>query len=386
MTVSFRALLAGLAISAASVSAVADEPTRINKINWCIHAYCWSLHGTATPKGRDADLWQAQISRELRLHADHMEAISNMAPDQALVIYPIGNPPPQRQMIAHAKRVLGPRCVVITRQTAGDEVFAGVKDPIRKFLDDPDWPERDKWIHDMLTEFGKRPEPQGIADELRAEVRAACAEIGYDWAPAGIEVAYYQRMIAYDIKAAFHAGGLVFDPATVECVAYGEGFEECAMTWKSMVGHYLGLANPIENDYERSVSGAPFLAHATFKERVALSDNVRLFLWEGTEGQYIALYTRAGVRLRDPQYYAHFDLASRAGGRTFTLQVKSSFTGVFWESQSHTIIPIVSATAPAFAATRRGGDDYFLHLIGSGEPFEDFRARMAAAKISTKPH
>ena len=386
MSVSVKALWVGLAVCVSSVAAAAAEPVQISKISWCIHAYCWSLHGPTVPKGRDAALWHAQMSRELWLHTRQMEAISNMKPDEALVIYPIGNPAPQRHMIEHAKRVLGPRCIVITRQTAGDEVFAGVQDPIRKFLDEPDWPERDTWVHNMLTDFGKRPEPPGIAAEMRAEVREACAELGYDWAPAAIEVAYYQRMIAYDIKEAFRTGGLAFDPATVECVAYGEGFEECSMSWKSMVANYLGLANPIENDYERSVSGAPFLVDATFKERVALSDNVRLFLWEGKDGQHVALYTRAGTRLEDPQYYAHFDIASRVGGRTFTLEVKSSFTGVFWESKSHTVIPVVSATAPAFAATRRGGGDYFLHLIGSGEPFEDFRNRMAAAKINTSPN
>jgi hypothetical protein len=64
-------------------------------------------------------------------------------------------------------------------------------------------------------------------------------------------------MIAYDIQKAFSERGLVYDPANVECVASGEGFEECAMTWKSMVARYLGLAHPIENDYELSVSGAP---------------------------------------------------------------------------------------------------------------------------------
>ena len=385
MTASVRSLLAGLALCLATTFAVADEPVKINKIDWCIHAYCWSLRGVPTvPEGRDAEVWGAQLSRELWLHTRHMEAVSNMKPDQALVIYPIGNPVPQRQLIAHAKRVLGPRCVVITRVTAGDAIFTGVEDPIRKFLDDPDWPERDKWIHNMLTDHGRRSEPEGIADELRAEIREACGVLGYDWAPAGIEVAYYQRMIAYDIEEAFREGGLVFDPATVKCVAYGEGFEECSMTWKSMIAHYLGLADPIDNDYERSVSGAPFLANATFKERVDLGNNVRLFLWEGEDGQYIALYTRAGVQLKDPQYYAHFDLASRAGGRIFTLEVKSSFTGTFWESKSHTRIPVVSMTVPAFAATRRGGDDYFLHLIGSGEPFEDFRNRMASARIDTK--
>ena len=384
MRVICKAVCVGLVLALTATWA-AGETTQISRIEWCIHAYCWSLYGPTPPKDSDPALWHVRYSREMRIHEERMEAISNMKPDEALVIYPIGNPAPQRQLIEHAKRVLGPRCVVITRKTAGDEVFAGVKDPIRKFLNDPDWPERDAWIKNMLTDFGKRPEPPGIAAEMEAEVREACASIGHDWAPTGLEIAYYQRMIAYDIKEAFAAADLAFDPATVECVASGEGFEECSMSWKSMVGHYLGLENPIENDYERSISGEPRLTHATFKERVALSNDVRVFLWTNADGRHVALFARAGARLKDPQHYARFSMSSTKGGRTFHLESWSSFKNLFWESDSHTRVPAVTATVAVFNATRHSPNDGFFYLVGSGEPFEEFRDRMAAAEITTKP-
>ncbi len=360
-----------------------DGPTtQINKIDWCIHAYCWSAFAPTPPKEGDTTLWRAQFSRELRLHEQHMARVSAMKADEAMVIYPIGNPALQRELIEHAKTVLGPRAVVITRQTTGEALFAGVEDAVRRFIEDPDWPERDQWIHNMLTDFGKRPEPPGIAEEMMAELRETCDTIGFDWSAAAIEIAYYQRMIAYDIQEAFREAGLTYDPASVRAVAYGEGFEECSMSWKSMVGNYMGLKNPIENDYERSVSGSPHLAHATFKERVALSHSVRVFLWELADGRHMALFARAGSTLKDPYYQARFSTSSKVSGRTFALEVWSSFKDLFWESKSHTTAPSTTATVTAFAAMRRGGGDGFFYLVASGEPFEEFRDRMAAAEIS----
>ena len=154
-----------------------------------------------------------------------------------------------------------------------------------------------------------------------AELRETCDTIGYDWSATAIEIAYYQRMIAYDIQEAFREAGLTYDPASVQTVTYGEGFEECFMSWKSMVGNYMGLKNPIENDYERSVSGSERLAHATFKERVALSHSVRVFLWELADGRHMALFARAESTLKDPYYQARFSTSSKVSGRTFALEV-----------------------------------------------------------------
>ena len=83
-----------------------------------------------------------------------------------------------------------------------------------------------------------------------------------------------------------------------------------------MLPHYMGLANPIENEFELSVSGAPFLVTAKFKERIALNGDVRLFLWEGENGQPIALFYQAKARLKDPQLFAHIPL------KVFDLEVR----------------------------------------------------------------
>ncbi len=357
------------------------EPIKINKIHWWIHPYCWSLHGLRAPQGRDQDSWNAEIARELWIHTLHLDLINKMGPDEALIIYPIGSSRPMMQLEEHAKRVLGDRCFILQRRTAGDALFKGIKDPIRRFLDDKSWAERDEWLHNMFTDFGRNEEPKGIRQEMEAEVRAACKKIGYDWPGSALEVAYYQRMIAHDIAAVFRERGLVYDPQTVECVASGEGFEECAMTWKSMVARYLGLAHPIENDYELSVSGFSYLRNATFKERIALSNDVRLFLWEGEDDQVIAMFARAQTALGDPQFYAKLPIDG-----PLNLEVRT-FTDLFWEGKAYTRLPRGYLYMPVFTATRGAGgdDDGCFYLIGSGESYEKFRDRLASAEITTEP-
>ncbi len=359
-----------------------QEPVSINKIYWWLHPYCWSLHGLRAPEGREDDSWNAEMARELWLHTLRIDLINTMGPDEALIIYPIGSSRPMRQLEEHAKRVVGDRCFIMRRRSAGDEVFKDVEDPIRRFLDDESWTERDEWLHNMLTDFGNNEEPEGVAEEMEAEMRAVCKQIGYDWPGSALEVAYYQRMIAYDIEKVFRERGLVYDPQTVECVASGEGFEECAMTWKSMVARYLGLAHPIDNDYELSLSGFPYLRKATFKERIALSNDARLFLWEGEDAQVIALFARAQTALGDPQFYAKVPIDG-----PLNLEVRT-FTDLFWEGKAYTYLPRGYLYIPVFTATRGGGGegDGCFYLIGTGESYEDFRARLAGAEITTEPN
>jgi len=221
-----------------------------------------------------------------------------------------------------------------------------------------------------------------VREEMEAEVREACELLSYPLPPSGLEAAYYMRMIAYDVEETFRERQLLYDPETVDCVAFGEGFEECCMTWKSMVSHYMGLAKPIENDYELSVSGAPCLAHARFKERIALSDDVRLFLWEGEGDEFIALFARAAARLSDPQLYARFSLAGRINLKVYTSHQKT----LNWEGKAHTRVPIASLSVPVYVSTRRGGVDGSYYMIASGESFEQFRDRLAAAEIRTQEY
>jgi len=331
------------------------------------------------PNGREPKLWNAILAWELRVHGLHINFVSNMKPDEVLIIYPIGNSEPMRKLIEHAQNTLGRRCVLVDWQCASVEFLANASDPIRRFLDDKELPGKREFIHNMLTDFGRRKAPEGLAEELEAEIREACENIGYDWSYQALKVIYYNRVLALDIEEKFRERGLVYDQQSVECMAFGEGLEQCAMTWKSMLPRYMGLANPIENDPSMSVSGAAYLVNAKFKERVLLADDVRLLLWEGEDGRPIALFYRTAARLKDRQLYAHVPLK----GLNLEVWVMND---KFWSAEAHAALPTGHLYVPVYTATRTGEVNSYFYLIASGVSFEDFRDRLVNAEISSAPN
>lgn len=147
-----------------------------------------------------------------------------------------------------------------------------------------------------------------------------------------------------------------------------------------MLPHYMGLTNPIENDFELSVSGAPFLVTAKFRERISLSGDVRLFLWEGEDEHSIALFHRAKARLKDRQLFVHVPL------KGFDLEVRGVAPDAkYWPitSSSPSAVRIYNGhlAAPVMAALRRNEADAPHYLIARGISFEDFRRRLINSEI-----
>jgi hypothetical protein len=369
----------------------AEQPQTISKITWFMHPYCWSMTGDNVPAGADPELWTACLAWERRNHTQYLAMISNMKPDEAAIIYPIGNSEPMRELKKHAKETLKDRCLIITRNSVDPTFLKDVKDPIRRFLSDADLPGREQFIRAALTDSGRRPEPPGLADEIVAEIREACKTIGYDWRWQSLEVIYYQRMIAYDIKQAFGARNLVYEPEALRGTAVGEGFEQCAMTWKSMLPGYLGLTYTIENDPLLSVTGAPGVVFSDFKERIALPNNVRLFLWEDDDGQSVALFTRTAFRWSDPQLFATISLKglglevsqveiNQIRGRranqisTITLGPRFDPSFAFQPDADHLRVPI-------YAGSRRGGDHAY-YIVAPGVEHTALRTKLLEAQIA----
>ncbi|MCK4323130.1 MAG: hypothetical protein KAW89_01270 [Armatimonadetes bacterium] len=353
-----------------------QEPIRINKIYWCIHPYCWSMY-SGIPEGSDPELWNATLARELRAHELHMDLVSNMKADEALIIYPIGSSEPMTNLITHAEKTLGRRCVIMTRQTVNPDFLEDVPDPIRAFLEDDELEGKKEFVQAMLTDKGRCQAPEGLAEELEAEIREACEVIGYGWSYWALEVIYGNRVMAIDIEEQFRKQGLVYDPKTVEGMTFGEGFVGCSMTWKSMLPHYMGLAKAIENDPKLSVIGVPYMDNAEFKERIVFADDVRLLLWEGEDGRPIALFYRAADRLKNPQLYAHVPLA----GLSLELWRGKEKR---WSAQAETKLPAGHLYVPVYTATRTGGANTYFYLIASEISLQDFRNRLADVEISTK--
>ena len=367
-----------------------DTPQRIRRMTWIVHPYCWSMFGDGVPAGADPERWKACLTWERDNHKKYMEMISRMEADEAVIIYPIGSSPPMRELQEHAQSELGDRCVVVKRSSVDPNFLLDVKDPIRKYLDDAALPGKSEWIKQMLTSSGTFPEPEGLAKELEQEVREACQQIGYDWRPESLEVLYYNRLIAHEIEQTLIDRNLVYDPQTVKCTALGEGFEQCAMTWKGLLPAYLGLSNPIENDPKLSVTGQPHVVFGKFQERVDLGNDIRLFLWEGPEGEAVALFTRASFRWIDPLQFANVSLkeldlevskveinqidGSRANQiSTITLGPRFDPSPAFQPDPDHLRVPI-------FAGSRRGGDHAY-YIVAPGVDHAAFRQQLLAANV-----
>lgn len=366
--------LAWSAVTTSAQAPSAEEQTVISRIYWCIHPYCWSMYD-GIPADRDPELWKAVLGWELDVHDRHMAFVSNMKPDEALIIYPIGSSEPMTRLMEHAREKLGKRCIVPTWQCVAPTFLDEVEDPIRRFLDDRSLPGRQQFVQDMVTDKGRRAAPEGLAEELEAEIRDACSTIGHDWSHGALKVIYYNRVLAIEIQEELRRRGLAYDPKTVQCVAFGEGLEQCAMTWKSMLPHYMGLGNPIENDPTLSVSGAAYLVGATFKERVKFDDDVRLLLWAGSDGRPIGLFYRTAVRLKDPELYAHVPLE----GLSLEVWVMNDKV---WSARATGRLPAGHLHVPVFMATRTGRGNNYYYLIGDGIPFQEFRDRLASVTIT----
>lgn len=318
---------------------------KIERISYLIHPYCWSSY-PGIPEGRDPELWNASLVREIRNHRDHLQFISSLGPAEALVIYPIGESAPMAAVIEHARRFLGPRCHVITWRVANPApLVAGVQDPIRRWLDTEDpLLGKEQYVRDNFSDFGARPTRQDVAQEVEEEIRQACLVIGYDWSPAALKVIYYNRAVALEIEEAFRGQGLAYDPRALAGLAFGEGFAACAMTWKSMIPSYLGLALPIENDFDLSTEGLGFLNDARLRERLDLGGDLRLFLIEGPERLPVAIFrARAGPPGRALPLCAH------PGWRRACPADQGSLAA----GQRHAVSPAPGGRAPAGSSAHR---------------------------------
>jgi hypothetical protein len=339
----------------------------ISKISFLIHPACWDL--ALDSAGRPAKSYISLVNRirggawydernffetlawERRVNEKQKEYIRKMGPDEALVIYPIGARKAMTDLEEVAQQRLGRRCIIINSHPPTEN-----EDP-RAFL----------------------PEPikAGLMDELLESVQ----KTGYDWSAGALKVILYNRKIAVEIQQECRRRGLHFDPETVNMIAFGEGFEQCAMTWKAMLPYYLDMPKPIENDYELSVSGMPLLQSAKFRERTALHRDARLFLWELSDGRPMGLFVRSMARLSDQQLFATVPLKPEK------VEVFSEDGEEFWpparepnsavRSSSHESIQI-----PIYAALRKIPTDRAYYVVGNGVTYNEFRRALVASAIS----
>jgi len=360
------------------------KPLTITKLYFMYHPVCWSMgmRGNEPPArayeparpGVSKQDYMNTLQREVLTVRRQQQLMSRLKFDEALILFPISESKTMQDLEQYATRALGRRCIIV-RGVHGSPpaAWAELSNPLERFLNDDNL--------EGKAEYLKGVPPQ-IRAELEREIRQACQLRGYDWPiVSAFDVIFTSRMWALQIENEFRKRGLSYDPATVKSVAYGEGFEQCATTWKAMLIPYLGLALPAEGDYRLSVSAARFLTQGEFKDRIKLHRDLRLFLWTDPRQRPVGLYMRSSCRLKDPQFYAHVPLE----GMSLEIWNVRSYGTKLWPTEGSPLDKWVQdghMKVPVYNGIRRGGDDGAYYLIGSGISYEDFRRRLMQARIS----
>jgi len=350
-------------------------PRQINKVFFLIHPCCWAL--TDEPGAEYMETtgvlpseWYAARNLEREVNRKQKEFIQRMGADEVLIIFPSGDSAPMRELIATAERELGERCLIPQPPVrAVPPQMLEMEEPIRHFLEDEEMEGRDA--------FWEVVQPPLLA-EMKREIRDACSAIGYDWSPHVLRVVLESRLCARELATALAARELSVDPATVEAEAFGEGFEQCAMTWKALLPGYLGWHKPIENNYDLSVSGFTLLFNSSFRERIDLAGDIRLFLWEKWYGIPVAFMVRASARLADRRTFV--EIPTDLGIFEVWSERKTVWPAAAWPfgaDKGILRVPVMTALG-RFPGLNR------CYLIGSSFSYDEFRDLLLNASISTE--
>lgn len=349
---------------------------KIDKFYFMFHPVCWGMgmrgdQPPPVPAGASKEDYLACYEWEKVVNQRQKDFISNMKPSEALIMFPISRCQAMLDLEQHATKALGRRCIFV-RGCHPDPpaAWAKLSDPIKQFLQGKELEGKEDYLKDI---------PPKIRNELDAEIREACRVRGYDWGIGGLEVLYTSRMFALDIQNQLRAQRLRYDPLTVKSEAFGEGFEQCAMTWKAMVVPYLGLASPAENIFDLSVGGGRLLVNAKLRERIRLDYDTCLYLWEGQDGRLIGLFARSWCRLKDPQFYAQVTLE----GLLCEVWGLGAYGTKHWPAKSSCIkVEDGCLKVPVLNGIRRDATDGAFYVIGKDLAFDEFRRRLVESTIS----
>jgi hypothetical protein len=266
------------------------KPVVIEKIYFMIHPLLYRAPYAKAGDPEGAERYQQYADYEKKVSSRWFQAIANMGPKEALVI---GAPNCPKDLEESVEKYLGPRGLVIK-----DDLIS-------------------------QPELWQRLSPEAKAD-LGRDLLAMFWKHGFAWTSDPLGQPVIARGWAERVKEAFKQRGLTFDPGTVKAEGWGESFEGCVANYSRYMGSYLGLANPIEDNFEMTVPDAPFLLTARFLERVALGRNVRLYFWEAKDGRLIALFQNAQAAIGDPSLYAQFPLQG------MSMEVRSRMDRPMW--------------------------------------------------------
>ncbi|MDP6124896.1 MAG: hypothetical protein QGH20_03980, partial [Candidatus Latescibacteria bacterium] len=249
------------------------NPIQIDTIFFLIHPLCYESHAEDP---EFSSKYRHYIDYEKKIKERWLARIEEMASNEALVV---GSPGCSMELEEFVVQRLGHRGLVIR------DVITHQPELWDTLLSDETKTALGK---DLLSMYWKH-EFQWKSDPLGQPI------IARGWAER--------------IKMEFGERGLVYDPDTVRTEGWGESFEGCVANYTRFLGTYLGLANPIEDEFEMTVPGAKILLTARFVERISIDSTVRLYLWEVRDGRFVGWFHKAMAAIGDPSVVARFATA-----------------------------------------------------------------------------
>jgi len=328
----------------------------LNRLVFLIHPFCYANVES------DAPTWPFAL-RERECAKRWAMAAEQMKEDEALVVVPVGSEHALRateSLAARARGALGQRCIVL-------------RCPYLKTVE--------SW--DALTELN--------AEGVAAELRDAHLGQGQDWSKEELYTALHARLCWLTLQSELVQRGLCIDPSGLHAQAWGESFDGCVTKYSLNLRRLLGLRRAIEIGFDMAVPDARFLLDAKLLERVELTDDLQLFLFD-VDGCATGLFVATSHSLADrprrvwiPVTPDTVTVPTKQSGRLWPLPVEDRTP---WPSVGLTEPPqeLVAEQDGGLVVPVSAGFVYRLAkspayvMAGRNTPFRTFRGQLLQAK------
>lgn len=239
--------------------------THVERIFLLIHPLTYVDHES---EYIDKEFFRLALERENTVCARWYQAIGGMQDGDLLALLPSRpETASMRRLQEFAVGKLGKRCIILNQSHT-------------------DWVHAEFW-QNRADEFY-----QFLGRELRDTLLGRRGSASADDLTTAIQAYSYVE----EMKREAAARQLDINVDTVRTESWGESFEGCVAKYSQMMSKYLGLREPVEENYEMTVPDAPPLLAGRLMEKVALDGGVRLYLFAGGDSTPIAAFFETARR------------------------------------------------------------------------------------------
>jgi hypothetical protein len=204
---------------------------------------------------RHADKVSEYVEKEKLVSGRWRQAVADMPDDSGLALIPWGHGPEGEaaEYEDYATEVLGDRFFLLDVPMMTDEGFwdIAVGDLGRKYI---------------------------------GELKSAYLGQRHGWNLEELDTAVHSLTAAHEMGNLMKERKISYDPGSVTGEAWGAAFEGCVMKYIGNLNRILGLANPIEVNYDMGVPDAGFILKVERWERYKVDGPLRFFIFEVENG------------------------------------------------------------------------------------------------------